>query len=95
MVLFLLLDSAQNSMIEATQAYGIEEASETESEAQVNQLSKHFLLYITQQIPIIRNNKATKYQGLCSQIPILFCTGRYGITSVVSHDPVSNCLFCL
>ena len=57
MVLFLLLDSAQNSMIEATQAYGIEEASETESEAQVNQLSKHFLLHITQQIPIIRKQQ--------------------------------------
>lgn len=32
---FLLLDSAQNSMIEATQAYGIEEPSETELQVQV------------------------------------------------------------
>lgn len=35
MVLFSYLDSAQNSMIEATQAYGIEEPSEPELQAQV------------------------------------------------------------
>ena len=69
MVLFLLLDSAQNSMIEATQAYGIEEASETESEAQVNQLSKHAFPFTHNSTNSYYKEATTKPQNIKVYVP--------------------------
>ena len=46
-VLSSYLDSAHNSMIEATQAYGIEEPSETELQVQVFVATSQLIISIT------------------------------------------------
>ena len=72
---FLLLDAAQNSMIEATQAYGIEEPSETELQAQVIvATSSLFILYA--QLSILITN-ATNKQQISHKVPLKAYIPKY------------------